>query len=58
MALINTNMYMTKKYLMTLAAIFCCAMTMAVLHVQTMITILHLVSTKRLWATGSPMCRA
>ena len=29
MALINTNMYMTKKYLMTLAAIFCCAMTMA-----------------------------
>ena len=24
-------MYMTKKYLMTLAAIFCCAMTMAVL---------------------------
>ena len=31
MALINTNMYMTKKYLMTLAAIFCYAMTMAVL---------------------------
>ena len=30
-------MYMTKKYLMTLAAIFCCAM---------MTTIWHLVSTK------------